>query len=443
MNRSSARSSTAFGLLRVAVPVLLLWPVGAPIAAASSTDRPKQRPTATEQQIRDLQAKRNQVRVEKARRAAKVDALKATDAQIRAALADLTDHVAATTAQLEDAERAAAQAEAEQAEAEAAEAQAQADLLSLRDRLRQQAIDAYVTSPADAAWSVLSATDAQDATARRTFLQLRSDRSLDSVEDFRSLQEDLAAQRQRATNAAARARKHRAAVDANLEALQAAQAEQQRFAAQVDARIDAELAEAESLAALDASLSSQIVQRQAALAREVAARRAAEEAARRAMSRSGRSTRSGAIAAPAAATPSVAPRSFATSGGAGIVNVQGIRVAASIAGNLDALLNAARAAGFNLSGGGYRDPAAQIAVRRNNCGSSNYAIYEAPASSCRPPTARPGQSMHEQGLAIDFAEGGRVLSRGSPAYAWLKANAAQYGFFNLPSEPWHWSVNGN
>lgn len=51
--------------------------------------------------------------------------------------------------------------------------------------------------------------------------------------------------------------------------------------------------------------------------------------------------------------------------------------------------------------------------------------------------------MHEQGLAIDFAEGGRVLSRGSGAYAWLKANAASYGFFNLPSEPWHWSVNGN
>ncbi|HNA37780.1 MAG TPA: M15 family metallopeptidase, partial [Microthrixaceae bacterium] len=126
-----------------------------------------------------------------------------------------------------------------------------------------------------------------------------------------------------------------------------------------------------------------------------------------------------------------------------IVSVGGIRVHQSIAGNLQALLNAASAAGINLSGGGYRDPAGQIAVRRNNCGSSNYAIYEAPASSCSPPTARPGSSMHERGLAIDFTQGGSTLSRGSSGFAWLKANAGSFGFRNLPSEPWHWSTNGN
>jgi hypothetical protein len=25
---------------------------------------------------------------------------------------------------------------------------------------------------------------------------------------------------------------------------------------------------------------------------------------------------------------------------------------------------------------------------------------------------------------------------------WLQAHADEYGFVNLPSEPWHWSVNG-
>ena len=82
-------------------------------------------------------------------------------------------------------------------------------------------------------------------------------------------------------------------------------------------------------------------------------------------------------------------------------------------------------------------------MRRNNCGSSHYAIYEAPASSCSPPTARPGSSMHERGLAIDFTQGGSTLSRGSSGFAWLKANAGSFGFRNLPSEPWHWSTNGN
>jgi LAS superfamily LD-carboxypeptidase LdcB len=132
------------------------------------------------------------------------------------------------------------------------------------------------------------------------------------------------------------------------------------------------------------------------------------------------------------------------SGGSGhIVSVGGIQVDQSIAANLAALLNAASASGIHFSGGGYRDPAGQIAVRRNNCGTSNYAIYQMPASSCHPPTARPGTSMHERGLAIDFSTGGGVISRGSPGFNWLKAHAAQFGFYNLPAEPWHWSVNGD
>jgi D-alanyl-D-alanine carboxypeptidase len=52
--------------------------------------------------------------------------------------------------------------------------------------------------------------------------------------------------------------------------------------------------------------------------------------------------------------------------------------------------------------------------------------------------------MHEQGLAVDFTYGGRAIgSRSSPAFQWMSAHAASYGFHNLPSEPWHWSSNGN
>ena len=125
------------------------------------------------------------------------------------------------------------------------------------------------------------------------------------------------------------------------------------------------------------------------------------------------------------------------------MSVNGIRVHSSIASALGAMLAAAAADGVVMSGGGYRDPAAQIAVRRNNCGSSDYAIYQEPASSCSPPTARPGQSMHERGLAIDFTQGGGTIGRSSSAFAWLSAHAAQYGFHNLPSESWHWSTNGD
>jgi LAS superfamily LD-carboxypeptidase LdcB len=53
--------------------------------------------------------------------------------------------------------------------------------------------------------------------------------------------------------------------------------------------------------------------------------------------------------------------------------------------------------------------------------------------------------MHERGLAIDFTcnGGGAIGSRSSPCFQWLSGNASSYGFYNLPSEPWHWSTNGN
>jgi LAS superfamily LD-carboxypeptidase LdcB len=122
-----------------------------------------------------------------------------------------------------------------------------------------------------------------------------------------------------------------------------------------------------------------------------------------------------------------------------LINVRGIIVDKTIAESLNAMMAAAEKDGIILGGGGYRDPAAQRRLRRQNCPSAN-----APASSCRPPTAKPGSSMHEQGLAIDFTYNGSTInSRSSPAFRWLSANAKNYGFHNLPSEPWHWSVNGN
>jgi hypothetical protein len=49
------------------------------------------------------------------------------------------------------------------------------------------------------------------------------------------------------------------------------------------------------------------------------------------------------------------------------------------------------------------------------------------------------------GLAIDFTcdGGGVISSSSSPCFQWLEANAASYGLYNLPSELWHWSDNGN
>lgn len=136
-----------------------------------------------------------------------------------------------------------------------------------------------------------------------------------------------------------------------------------------------------------------------------------------------------------------------TSGGVHVVTVGGITVARRIADNLRALLRKAARDDVSLGGWGYRSRARQIELRRAHCGTSKYAIYEMPSSKCSPPTARPGSSMHEVGLAIDFykkaGDGHAISIGGTREFRWLEANAARFGLYNLPSEAWHWSVNGH
>lgn len=125
-----------------------------------------------------------------------------------------------------------------------------------------------------------------------------------------------------------------------------------------------------------------------------------------------------------------------------LVRVRGFKVHGAIAGSLGDLLEAAEADGIDLRGKAYRSTRRQVELRRAHCGTTDYDVYEKPSSFCSPPTAKPNRSLHESGLAVDFMHGEQsITSRRSPAYRWLAANAASYGFFNLASEPWHWSVS--
>jgi hypothetical protein len=414
--------------------------------------------------LAELQRRREQVRSEKAAQAGEVNALEASDAEVSSALNALSAQVEAQKDKVEEAERVLAKAEEDRKAAEAAQAAAQAELDALSEDIKESAVEAYVNVGSSNDVSTVGVDDVNDAVTKRMLIDTRATESADLVERFRSVQEDLELQRAAKAEAEQRAAAEREEVAARKAELDDSYAEQQRFAEALDARLDAALAEAAALAELDSGLSQQIAAKQAEIARALEAQRRAEaeRAAQRAAaqkaaltappaSSGGGSSGGGGGSAPAGSGGS----SGGSSGGGGgyvppaitgsgsIVSVGGIRVHSSIAGNLQALLSAASAAGIQFSGGGYRDPSGQIAVRRANCGSSNYAIYQMPASSCRPPTARPGSSMHEQGLAIDFTQNGSTLTRGSSGFQWLVANAGRFGFRNLPSEPWHWSTNGN
>jgi hypothetical protein len=119
----------------------------------------------------------------------------------------------------------------------------------------------------------------------------------------------------------------------------------------------------------------------------------------------------------------------------------------SVADKAREMLQAASDAGIELRGSCWRSPERQIELRRSNCGTSQYDIYDKPANQCSPPTARPGSSNHEQGKAIDFSDmcydNATCAPGTNPGYDWLTEHAAEYGFYKLNSEAWHWSVDGH
>lgn len=375
-------------------------------------------------------AERERVRAQKAQVATQVDALRATDAQVSRALADLQANVDGQKALLAEAQRAAAQADQALAEANAAVAAKTAEIAVLRDEIREFAVEAFVRPPSDDALAALDSDDPGEAAEKRALLELQNTNDADLLDRLGAAEEDLEVERALAEDAATRAKAKRAAEEGRLGELTSALDQQSAYADQVQGRLDRALAEADSLAQIDANLSKQIRDSQAALARQAAAARPS----------GGRSS-----SAPGGPGGSPGGSLNPSLGSAACASGGSITVATSIAGSLQSLMNAAASSGVNLCGGGYRDSAAQIATRRNNCGTSYYAIYQMPSSQCSPPTAPPGTSMHERGLAVDFTcnGGGVISSRSSPCFQWLASNASSYGLFNLPSEPWHWSSNGN
>jgi D-alanyl-D-alanine carboxypeptidase len=149
-----------------------------------------------------------------------------------------------------------------------------------------------------------------------------------------------------------------------------------------------------------------------------------------------------ALAAQAAAiSPQVVTQSRVGFTTANTIQVYGITVNKIVAYPFQRMIDDAARAGVPLSGGGFRTQQQQIALRTTN-GCPD--VWTAPSSSCRVPTAIPGRSLHEVGLAVDMTTAKKTISsRTSPAYKWLAANAGRYGFVNLPAEPWHWSITGN
>jgi D-alanyl-D-alanine carboxypeptidase len=370
----------------------------------------------------DPSAQRDKVRSQAAQVALDVNTLKAQDSQIQAALAKINANVAAQQAKLTSAKTAQATADRKLADAKAAVARTQARYDRLNDATDALVVESFMTPAGDDALEVLKQGSLEDSAIKSTLEEIQTESDQQLLDQLSRTKAALAEDRSVKADSAKAAAQKRTSASKALADVKAAQSQQQAFANEVEKRLDAKLSEAAALSQTDAALSRQITAQQDALAASLAN-----------VTPAATSSGSSSISAPPGGLATVA----CPTGGS-------ITVAGQIAANVRALLAAAASAGVIMCGGGYRDPAAQIALRKAHCGTTNYDIYDKPASQCSPPTARPGTSMHEQGLAIDFTINGSTIgSHSDPAWQWLNAHAGSYGFRNLASEPWHWSTNGN
>ncbi|MBI2588996.1 glucosaminidase domain-containing protein [Candidatus Saccharibacteria bacterium] len=111
----------------------------------------------------------------------------------------------------------------------------------------------------------------------------------------------------------------------------------------------------------------------------------------------------------------------------------GVTVNSRVSGAWFALGEAAKAAGMNfLATSSFR--------LANSCGGTGDGDY----------CARPGQSPHQLGVAIDFGGNtyikgsnttscsGRITDRSSKEWVWLYENAEKFGFKQYSAESWHW-----
>ena len=342
---------------------------------------------------------------------------------------------------------------------------ARAAATSARNDVRDYAVEAFIRPPAQDALSVLAISKVDEAGYASQVLQIVADERGRVVDVMAAAEATARTEQVQADTASVAAQAQADQAQGQVDALQAVRSEQAQLVSRLDGRLDAALAEAASLRAIDARAAKALADQEIAVRASapatppvatpaVAPRTASAPTVGVPARGAGPSTTAPRTSPPGPATPTTRPPATAPSPPpppppgivtwSDVVKVGGIWVNQRIAGQVRALLDAATAAGLVLGGGGFRDPASQIAVRQANCGTSSYAVYQMPASQCTPPTARPGTSMHEQGLAIDFLSSGRlIVTQSDPAFQWLVANAARFGFYNLASEPWHWSVNGN
>lgn len=412
--------------------------------AGKSSAQLRKDKAALEQQVRQLGKERDVFQKEILSHAQVIDTATAEVSEVEQALADLELLVAEQRDDVTRAERALEGAVLAVTAAQRKSGELADQQTTLKAQVNDLALQTYIgrDSTIEGSFGLARTGDIYKAARVQTLIGAAFGDINNTSDRLRALQIDTQVATKALNEAAVRRELLQSEAEVQLEQLLDAVGLQARVVLEAEERLEVRLYEAAALAELDAEMAKEIEAENKNLSRVIKAEKAKRQEEERLRREAERKRRE--------AEEARQRRLLGIAGAPTSINfdrselsvVWGIRVHESIADKLLALLKASSRDGIRLGGGGYRSSTSQIALRRAHCGTSNWAVYSKPSYQCRPPTARPGASMHERGLAVDFTQNGRALWSNTSGYRWLKRNAAKYGFRNLPSEPWHWSVNG-
>ena len=407
---------------------LLLTVAAAAGSAAAQSD---------EEIVEDRKAKRQELQDAAAAATENLDAATAEVEDLIDALNKAQAAVDAQQTAWAEAERAVADTRATLQEAEERIAELEDQLAATREGLREAVIESYVSFQAPTGTFSVLGNDPWQNAHEEALAGFATGSRIDDIDELRRLGEELERWRLLAAEAAADAEAYRQEAILILADLEAAAGREAELSVVAEERVERRLYEVQTIKQIDAEYAAEIESAERRIADALARQRAEEEARRRAEEARRRAEQE--EAERQALAESVDP----TDTDLPLVWVRGFQVHSQIADAVEGLVAAMEAEGFDLGGWGYRDAQEQVNLRRSHCGPSEWDIWSKPSSSCRPPTARPGRSNHEKGLAIDLTNNGRLIrNRDSAVFPALQRIAPRFGLKNLPSEPWHWSVDG-
>lgn len=228
-------------------------------------------PAEAKDSVATIRARREAARQKRAKLAAQLNHLRASDAQLSGAVKILDRQVAAQQAGADAARQAVQAALAAVAQSEAKIAATETEMTTLHTAVVNRAVSVYVRPKDSALVGVIGAKDLSDASRRSSLLAQVTSKDRDVLDRLRALREDLGDEQVKAAAARDLAAERREAVLARLSELQKARREKQRLSAALDARIREYQAEADAVAAQESGLTALIRSREQARASRSAA----------------------------------------------------------------------------------------------------------------------------------------------------------------------------